>query len=43
MRNLAKIHRDFTEEDAALTHDWLDDTDAEEGKVGRYWRDVVKH
>ena len=28
---------------AALANDFLDDGDAVEDKVGRYWRDIVKH
>jgi hypothetical protein len=28
---------------AELAHDWLNDADAEDGKVGRYWRDIVRH
>lgn len=28
---------------AAMAHDFIDDADAEEDKVGRYWRDIVKH
>lgn len=28
---------------AALAHDWIDDGDAVADKVGRYWRDIVKH
>lgn len=28
---------------AEMAHDWLDDLDAEEGKVGRYFRDIVRH
>ena len=28
---------------ADLAHDWLDDMDAEDDKVGRYYRDIVRH
>lgn len=28
---------------ADLAHDWIDDADAVEDKVGRYWRDIVRH
>ena len=27
---------------AAMAHDFIDDPDAEDMKVGRYWRDIVK-
>lgn len=42
-KTMVKFNADKPEVYAALTHDWLDDADAEEGKAGRYWRDVVKH
>ena len=28
---------------ASMAHDFIDDGDAVEDKVGRYWRDIVKH
>lgn len=42
-KTMAKYGADKPEVWAALAHDWLDDADAEDGKAGRYWRDVVKH
>lgn len=42
-KTMAKFSADKPEVWAALAHDWLEDSDAEPGKVGRYWRDIVKH
>lgn len=42
-KTMAKFGADKPEVWAALAHDWLDDSDAEEDKAGRYWRDIVKH
>lgn len=42
-KTMAKYGADKPEVWAALAHDWLDDSDAEEDKAGRYWRDIVKH
>lgn len=28
---------------AAMANDFLDDQDAEDMKIGRYWRDIVRH
>lgn len=42
-KTMAKFNADKPEVWAALAHDWLDDIDAEDGKAGRYWRDIVKH
>ena len=40
---MVKFGADKPEVWAALAHDWLDDPDAIKGKVGRYYRDIVKH
>lgn len=42
-KTMAKFGADKPEVWAALAHDWLDDADAEPGKAGRYFRDIVKH
>ena len=42
-KTMAKFNADKPEVWAALAHDWLDDADAEDGKTGRYFRDIVKH
>lgn len=42
-KTMIKFGADKPEVWAALAHDFLDDPDAQDGKVGRYWRDVVKH
>lgn len=42
-KTMAKYGADKPEVWAALAHDWLDDADAEDGKAGRYWRDIVRH
>lgn len=42
-KTMIKFGADKPEVWAALAHDFLDDPDSQDGKVGRYWRDVVKH
>lgn len=42
-KTLTKFGVDRPDVWAELAHDFIDDPDAEGGKVGRYWRDVVKH
>lgn len=42
-RTIIKYGLDKPEFWAALAHDFIDDPDAEDMKVGRYWRDIVKH
>ena len=42
-KTMIKNNMDKPEVWAALAHDFLDDGDAVEDKVGRYWRDIVKH
>lgn len=42
-KTMAKYGMDRTDVWAELAHDWIDDADAEDGKVGRYWRDIVRH
>lgn len=42
-KTMGKYGADKTEIWAELAHDWLEDKDAEADKVGRYWRDIVKH
>lgn len=42
-RTMAKYGADRPDVWADLAHDWLDDLDAQGGKVGRYWRDIVRH
>lgn len=42
-KTMIKHSMDKPEVWAALAHDFLDDPDAEPNKIGRYWRDVVKH
>lgn len=42
-KTMAKYGADKPEVWAALANDWLDDADAEDGKAGRYWRDIVRH
>lgn len=41
-KTMAKYGADKPEIWADLAHDFIQDTDAEEDKVGRYWRDIVK-
>lgn len=40
---MAKYGADKPEVWADLAHNWLDDADADDGKTGRYWRDIAKH
>lgn len=40
---MARYNADRPEVWADLAHDWLDDVDAVPDKVGRYFRDIVKH
>ena len=42
-KTLIKFNMDKPEVWASLAHDFIDDADADEDKVGRYWRDIVKH
>jgi hypothetical protein len=42
-RTAAKYGMDKPEVWAAMAHDFIDDGDAVKDKVGRYWRDIVKH
>lgn len=42
-KTFIKFNMDKPEIWASLAHDFLDDPDAQPDKVGRYWRDVVKH
>lgn len=42
-KTMIKFSADKPEIWAALAHDFLDDPDTKPDKVGRYWRDVVKH
>ena len=42
-KTMIKYGADKPEIWAALAHDFIDDIDADEDKVGRYWRDIVKH
>ena len=42
-KTLIKNNMDKPEVWAAMAHDFLDDPDARPDKIGRYWRDIVKH
>ena len=42
-KTLAKYNVDIPELWAELAHDFICDADAAQDKVGKYWRDVVKH
>jgi len=42
-RTVIRFNMDKPEFWAALAHDFIDDPDAEDMKVGRYWRDIVRH
>ena len=42
-KTMIKFSADKPEIWAALANDFLDDGDAVKDKVGRYWRDIVKH
>ena len=41
-KTVAKFGADRAEFWAEMAHDFIDDPDAEDMKVGRYWRDIVK-
>lgn len=42
-KTMIKYGADKPEIWAALAHDFINDGDAEDDKVSRYWRDIVKH
>lgn len=42
-KTMIKFSADKPEVWASLAHDFIDDPDAGTNKVGRYWRDIVKH
>lgn len=42
-RTVIKHGLDRPEFWAAMAHDFLDDADAEDMKIGRYWRDIAAH
>jgi hypothetical protein len=42
-KTMAKYGADRPDVWADLAHDWIEDADAIDGKVGRYWRDIVRH
>lgn len=42
-KTMAKYGADRLEIWAEMADDFIDDVDAEDMKVGRYWRDIVKH
>ena len=42
-KTMIKFSMDKPEIWAAMAHDFLGDPDAQPDKVGRYWRDIVKH
>lgn len=42
-KTMIKNNMDKPEVWAALANDFLDDGDAVKDKVGKYWRDIVKH
>ena len=42
-KTMAKYGADKPEVWADLADDFIEDSDAVEDKVGRYWRDIVKH
>ena len=42
-KTMIKNNMDKPEVWAALANDFLDDGDAVKDKVGRYWRDIMKH
>ena len=41
-KTMAKYNADRPEIWADLAHDWIDDKDAPDNKVGKYWRDIVE-
>lgn len=42
-KTMVKFGVDKPEVWASLAHDFLEDSDAHPDKIGRYWRDIVKH
>ena len=42
-KTMGRFNADKPEIWAAMAHDFLDDPDAQPDKIGRYWRDIVKH
>lgn len=42
-KTVSKFGMDRADFWAELAHDFIDDPDAEDMKVGRYWRDIVQH
>lgn len=42
-KTMIKFGADKPEIWASMAHDFLDDPDAVKDKVGKYWRDIVKH
>ena len=42
-KTMAKYGADKPEVWADLADDFIEDADAVDGKVGRYWRDIVRH
>ena len=42
-KTVSKFGMDRADFWAELAHDFVDDPDAEDMKVGRYWRDIVRH
>lgn len=42
-KTMIKYNADKPEVWADLAHDFIEDTDTVSGKVGKYWRDIVKH
>lgn len=42
-KTLIRNNMDKPEIWASMAHDFIDDGDAVKDKVGRYWRDIVKH
>lgn len=42
-KTLAKYSADKPEVWAELTHDWLNDADAQDGKAAAYYREIVRH
>ena len=41
-KTMAKYNADRPEIWADLAHDWIDDKDVPDNKVGKYWRDIVE-
>lgn len=41
-KTMAKYSADRPEIWADLAHDWIDDKDVPDNKVGKYWRDIVE-